>query len=41
MFGPLDLLFFGLAIMTAFGAAGGTRKTQAEVEIEAHPPGGN
>jgi tellurite resistance protein len=33
-FGPLDILFFGLAIVTAFGAAGGTRKTQAEVAEE-------
>jgi len=33
-FGPLDILFFGLAIMTTFGLAGGTRKTQAEVAEE-------
>jgi acyl-CoA synthetase (AMP-forming)/AMP-acid ligase II len=31
---PLDILFFGLAIMTTFGLAGGTRKTQAEVAEE-------
>lgn len=35
-FGGLDILFFGLAVVTAFGVAAGGRKTKEEVAEEYH-----
>ncbi len=33
-FGAMDLLFFGLAVVTAFGLAAGTRKTKVQLSVE-------